>query len=94
MFYHCLVAIEKLCWDVFDGDSSQFSDVKNVTLDRALDDYDVRFYWDITIGKTSTKIGDDLLKMVIDLYTTIRGNAFAKRFVEQYKQKSSKNLKC
>ena len=69
MFYH---------QDVFNGDSSQLSNIKNVILDRALDDCDVRFNWDLTIGKTSFKIGDDLLKMVIDLYTTIHGNAFAK----------------
>ena len=91
MFYNCLIAIEKICRNVFDGDSSQLSDVKHLILDQALGDVDVGFYWDLAIGITPTEIGDELLKMTIDLYTTVRGNAFAKGFMEQYKQKNKKS---
>ena len=91
MFYNCLVAVEKICQKEFDGDSSKLSDVKHSILDKALDDVDVTFYWDLAIGITSTEVGDELLKMAIDLYTTVRGNAFAKGFMEQYKQKNKKS---
>ena len=86
MLYNCLVAIEKICRNEFDGDASQLSDVKHVILDKALDDVDVRFYCDLAIGMTCTEVGDELLKMAIDLYTTVHGNPFAKGFMEQYKQ--------
>jgi len=91
IFYNCLVAVEKVCKSIFTGDSSQLSDVKHLILEKALEDVDVRFYWDLANGITSTEIGDELLKMVIDVYTTIRGNAFTKGFMEQYKQKNKKS---
>ena len=59
-------------------------------MDKALDDVDVRFYWDLAIGMTSIKIADDLLKMGIELCTTVCVNTLAKGFMEQYKQKNKK----
>lgn len=58
------------------------SDVNHTISDKALDDLDVKFYWNFAIG---IEIADDLLKMVIDLYTTANGN---KGFMNQNKQKS------
>jgi len=90
MFYNCLLAVEKICQKEFDADSSKLNDGKHSILEKAQDDVDVKFYWDLAIGLTSTEIEDELLRMVIDLYTTVRGNAFAKGFMEQYKQKNKK----
>jgi len=91
MFYNCLLAVEKICQKELKGDTSKLNDVKHSILDKAQDDVDVRFYRDLTIGMTSTEIGDELLRMAINLYTMVRGNAFAKGFMEQCKQKNKKS---
>jgi len=42
----------------------------------------VKFYWNLTIGLTSVEVGDELLQMAFDLFSTIHSHAFTKAFVE------------
>jgi len=36
-----------------------------------LSDVDVRFYWDLAVGLTAVDTGEELLKMVVDLFTIV-----------------------
>ena len=52
------------------GDVSQLTDIRTLVVDKALSDVDVRFYWGLAMGLTAVEISDDLLKMVVDLFTS------------------------
>ena len=90
MFYQCLIAIEQVCKCVLVGDVSQLADIRTLVVDKALSDVDVRFYWDLAMGLTAVEISDDLLKMVVDLFTSVRSHAFTKGYMEKYKQCNKK----
>lgn len=90
MFYHCLYAIERVTRFLLKTDCSQLSDIKQTVIDKAIDDVDVRFYWDLAVGMTPLAVSDELLYEIIDLYTTVRGHSFVKGFMEKYKQDNKK----
>jgi len=90
MFYQTLIAIEQVCKGLLVGDVSQLTDIKTLFMDKALSDVDVRFYWDLAMGLTPVEISDDLLKMIVDLFTTVHSHAFTKGYMEKYKQSNKK----
>ena len=90
MFFHCLHSIEMVCRSVLDKECSKLSDIKQTIAAKAMDDVDVRFYWDLAVGMTSVTVSDEILHQIIDLYTTVRGNSFTKGFMEKYKQQNKK----
>lgn len=79
------VAIEQVCKRLIVGDVSQLTDVKMLVVDKALSYVDVQFYWDLAMGLTAVEISDDLLNMVVDLFTTVHSHAFVKGYMEKYK---------
>ena len=90
MFYQCLVAIEQVCKSFLGGDVSQLTDIRTKIIDKALSDVDVRFYWDLAVGLTAVDISEELLKMVVDLFTIVRSHAFTKGYMEMYKRSNKK----
>ena len=90
MFYQCLVAIEEVCKSFLGGDVSQLTDIRTKIIDKALSDVDVRFYWDLAVGLTAVDISEELLKMVVDLFTIVRSHAFTKGYMEMYKRSNKK----
>ena len=55
---------------------------------------DVQFYWCITAAEfevIDTDVHDDLLKMIVDLFVTIRGFSYASAWIEHYKQTLKKS---
>ena len=87
MFYQCLVAIEQVCKSFLGGDVSQLTDIRTKIIDKALSDVDVQFYWDLAVG---LDISEELLKMVVDLFTIVRSHAFTKGYMEMYKRSNKK----
>ena len=56
---------------------------------------DVVFHWCMLSSTISNSDGDTLLKMLVELWTTIRGFSFASAWVvELYKQNNKENLQC
>ena len=55
-------------------------------------DEDVLFYWSITSAKWEEKEEQILLRMIIDLWVTVRGFSFAKSMLEMYKQAQKKSV--
>ena len=53
-------------------------------------DEDLLFKWDILSAQLTHETSLSLLKEIIDLWTTIRGHAYAKHLTEQYKQETGK----
>ena len=55
---------------------------------------DVQFYWCITTADfevDDVEVHDYLLKMIVELYVTIRGFSYASAWIEQYKQLQKKS---
>ena len=53
---------------------------------------DLLFEWCIISAEADDNIASDVLHRIVELYTTIRGFAFAKSFIEMYKQAHQKTL--
>ena len=53
---------------------------------------DVLFYWSMLSADADEEDAQTLLKMVIELWVTIRGFAFASSWIELYKQASKKTI--
>lgn len=73
-------------------DTAASEGVKEVAISSILDNEDVILKWhDISInwGKEQS---DELLRMVVQHWTTVRGFSFASSFMEKYKQKNKKTV--
>ena len=55
-------------------------------------DEDVLFYWSIISAEWEEKEEQILLRMIIDLWVTVRGFSFAKSMLEMYKQAQKKSV--
>ena len=55
-------------------------------------DEDVLFYWSIISAEWEEKEEQILLRMIIDLWMTVRGFSFAKSMLEMYKQAQKKTV--
>ena len=53
---------------------------------------DVLFYWSMLSADADEEDTQTLLKMMIELWVTIRGFAFARSWIELYKQASKKTI--
>ena len=53
---------------------------------------DVLFYWCMVCCNVPEELAKELLKQIVELWTTIRGFSFAKSYMEIYKQKTKKTL--
>ena len=53
---------------------------------------DLLFQWCIISAEADNNIASDVLRHIVELYTTIRGFAFAKSCMEMYKQAHKKTL--
>ena len=53
---------------------------------------DVLFHWSVLTADAEEEDAQTLLKMVIELWVTIRGFAFASSWIELYKQASNKTI--
>jgi len=51
---------------------------------------DVLFYWDLIAGMWNDEEREALLNMIVELWVTIRGFAYASGWMEQYKQAAKK----
>ena len=60
--------------------------VKQRLSETILTDDDVRFYWCLLSAEIGDAEGEVLLKMIVDLFITVRGFSFAKSVMEMYKQ--------
>ena len=59
---------------------------------KLLEDEEVLFAWSIASVELDDKTGAILLKMIVDLWLTIRGFSFVGAFIEQYKNATKKGL--
>ena len=57
-----------------------------------LTDEDVQFYWSIASADFEEAAAKTLLKMIVDLWITIRGFSFSSAWIEQYKQANKKTI--
>ena len=57
-----------------------------------LEDEEVLFAWSIASVELDDKTSTILLKMIVELWLTIRGFSFAGAFIEQYKNATKKGL--
>ena len=57
-----------------------------------LESHDVLFHWSMFGTDMDTGVGMELLKIIVQLYTTIRGFSFANSYVELFKQRTKKFL--
>ena len=59
---------------------------------KVLEDEEVLFAWSIASVELDDKTSTVLLKMIVELWLTIRGFSFAGAFIEQYKNATKKGL--
>ena len=55
---------------------------------------DVLFHWCMVCCDVPEELSNELLKRIVELWSTIRGFSFAKSYVEMYKQATKKILQC
>ena len=55
---------------------------------------DVLFHWCMVCCDVPEELSNELLKRIVELWTTIRGFSFAKSYMEMYKQATKKVLQC
>ena len=51
------------------------------------------FYWDVVCFNWDSAEARELLKIIVEHYTTVRGFSFAKAFMEKYKQSLKRTTK-
>ena len=90
MTFQVFVAVERKVRKYLKVDSHHL-DLGTICGD-VLGDEDVLFYWSIVSSDWAKEEAEQLLKMVVDLYVTIRGFAFASAWVEEYKACTKTNL--
>ena len=59
---------------------------------KMLEDEEILFVWSIASVELDDKTSTILLKMIVELWLTIRGFSFAGAFIEQYKSATKKSL--
>ena len=59
---------------------------------RILTNEDVLFHWCMVFCDVPEELSNELLKHIVELWTTIRGFSFAKSYMEMYKQATKKVL--
>lgn len=64
--------------------------IKERAISHILGNEDVLFFWDMISFNWVSAEAQELLKMIVVHYTTIRGFSFARAFMERYKQASQK----
>ena len=63
---------------------------RDAVVEAVVQDEDLLFNWAILSGQLSNEGSQLLLREIIDIWMTIRGHAFAKQLIEQYKYDSKK----
>lgn len=59
---------------------------------KVLEDEEVLFAWSIASVELDDRTSATLLRMIVELWLTIRGFSFAGAFIEQYKNATKKGL--
>ena len=54
------------------------------------DNDDVQFYWSIVAAEWEEETAQALLKLIVDLWITIRGFSFASAWIEKFKKEQKK----
>ena len=62
----------------------------SASVDTIIHDEEMISRWDVLMAEVECNEGNMLLKMLVELYITIRGFSFAKTLVEEYKQFTKK----
>lgn len=62
---------------------------KGILTTAVLESDGVLFQWSMFGTEMDTGIGMELLKIIVELYITIRGFSFANSYVEQFKQRTT-----
>ena len=62
------------------------ADYKEYAIQKIIQDENVLFHWDMTSFNWDTAKANELLKIIVQHYFTVRGFSFAKAFMEKYKQ--------
>ena len=90
--YQLLVAIEiefRKHFTVANGTANE--SLKHLAFHGIIENEDVLFYWSMISINWASKEADDLLKMIIEHYITVRGFSFASAFMEKFKQSTKKS---
>ena len=65
---------------------------KQKLMDSLKVDEDIQFQWEVLVYELETVVAQKLLQMLLELYITVRGFAFANSIMELYKQSKKTNL--
>jgi len=65
---------------------------KSTMIECILFDEDVLFYWSIVAVEWEEEVEETLLRMICELWITIRGFSFADSWLEMYKQSQKKTV--
>ena len=79
---------------IFNSDTIQniTSETKERLTHLILHDQEINFIWSNVMEEVGKEESNTLLNMVVDVYVTIRGYGFAKRWVEKYKQDNKETM--
>ena len=66
------------------------AETRDKLIDTIIHDEEMISRWDVLMAEVECNEGNMLLKMLVELYITIRGFSFAKTLVEEYKQFTKK----
>ena len=94
MLFH---EIELLVRRVFHKDSPQLTcaeltcNLKEKVIQSTLTDGNIQFHWCLLTSDIEDEKATIILKMIVELFVTIRGFSFAKSFMEMYKQSTKKS---
>ena len=67
------------------------SSIKDIALQQIMQNEDVLFYWSITSVNWDTAESNELLKLIVDHWITVRGFSFASGFMENFKKSIKKS---
>ena len=93
--FQLLCALEEEIRTYLDALSSpNAADLRTQFVEKLIKSEDVQFYWCITTADfevDDVEVHDHLLKMIVELFVTIRGFSYASAWIEHYKQWKKKS---
>ena len=78
-------SLPTISYATYNGDSLKDQAIHNITKNE-----DILFHWEIVSVNWCSTEAQELLKVIVEHYVTIRGFSFTKGFMEKYKQSSKK----
>lgn len=89
--YQLLVCVEVEFRKYFTTENATLKqNMKDLSYQGIIESEDVQFHWSLVSSNWSKEGSDELLKLIVNHYTTVRGFSFTSAFVEKFKHSPTK----